>query len=72
MFSFDLVGLQKVQQMNQTKLNRYFLSVGTLGNERLLRIVDKFQQEANKLYKASGRVPEINQKISQLKQKSNN
>ncbi|WP_317946334.1 ATP-binding protein [Carnobacterium maltaromaticum] len=69
LFSFDLVGLQKVQQMNQTKLNRYFLSVGTLGNERLLRIVDKFQQEANKLYKASGRVPEINQKISQLKQK---
>lgn len=69
LFSFNLFGLQKIQQMNRTKLNRYFLSVGTLGNEQLLKVADKFQLEAGKLYKQTGRVPEINQKIKQVEAK---
>lgn len=69
LFSFNLEGLQKVQQLNDSKLNRYFLSIGTAGNEQLLKIADKFQELANKLYKPTGRVPEINQKIALLKQK---
>ncbi|MGX7419168.1 AAA family ATPase [Carnobacterium gallinarum] len=69
LFSFNLDGLQKIQQMSGGKLSRYFLSVGTLGNEHLLKIADKFQQQAAKLYKPTGRVPEINQKLASLKQK---
>ncbi|MGB3160761.1 MAG: AAA family ATPase [Carnobacterium sp.] len=69
LFSFDLFGLQKIQRMNRVKLNRYFLSVGSLGNEHLLKLADKFQMEAGKLYKQTGRVPEINQKIREVENK---
>lgn len=69
LFSFDLDGLQHMQKMNQKKLNRYFLSIGTLGNEQLLRVADKFEKKANELYKPTGRKPEINQKIRQVEAK---
>ncbi|MCA9765404.1 MAG: AAA family ATPase [Carnobacterium sp.] len=69
LFSFDLFGLQKIQRMNKAKLNRYFLSVGSLGNEQLLKLADKFQLEAGKLYKQTGRVPDINKKISEVQNK---
>ena len=69
LFSFDLFGIQKIQRMNKTKLNRYFLSVGSLGNEHLLKLADKFQAEAGKLYKQTGRVPDINKKIREVENK---
>ncbi|MBM6613413.1 AAA family ATPase [Desemzia sp. RIT804] len=69
LFSFDLDGLQDMQKMNQKKLNRYFLSIGTLGNEQLLRVADKFEKQANELFKPTGRKPEINQKIRQVESK---
>lgn len=69
LFSFDLDGLQHMQKMNQKKLNRYFLSIGTLGNEQLLRVADKFEKKANELYKPTGRKPKINQKIRQVEAK---
>ncbi|MEG0496741.1 MAG: AAA family ATPase [Carnobacterium sp.] len=69
LFSFDLFGIQKIQRMNKTKLNRYFLSVGSLGNEHLLKLADRFQTEAAKLYKQTGRVPEINQKMREVEKK---
>ncbi|WP_034552900.1 ATP-binding protein [Carnobacterium funditum] len=69
LFSFNLFGIQKIQRMNKAKLNRYFLSVGSLGNEHLLKLADKFQTEAGKLYKQTGRVPEINKKIREVENK---
>lgn len=69
LFSFDLSGIQKVSQMNRKRLNRYFLSVGTLENDRLLKTADHFQKNAAQLYKQTGRVPEINQKIKQVEAK---
>ncbi len=69
LFSFNLFGIQKIQRMNKTKLNRYFLSVGSLGNEHLLKLADRFQSEAAKLYKQTGRVPEINQKMREVEKK---
>lgn len=69
LFSFDLFGVQKIQRMNKAKLNRYFLSVGSLGNEQLLKLADKFQLEAGKLYKQTGRVPDINKKIREVQNK---
>lgn len=69
LFSFDLDGLQDMQKMNEKKLNRYFLSIGTLGNEQLLRVADRFEKQANELFKPTGRKPEINQKIRQVESK---
>ncbi|WP_148229438.1 ATP-binding protein [Carnobacterium sp. 17-4] len=69
LFSFNLAGLQKVQQLNREKLNRYFLSVGTIGNEQLLKVADKFQTEASKLFKPNGRVTVINKKMADVEAK---
>lgn len=69
LFSFNLTGLQKVQQLNREKLNRYFLSVGTIGNEQLLKVADKFQVEASKLFKPNGRVTIINKKMAEVEAK---
>ncbi len=66
LFSFNLAGLQKVQQLNREKLNRYFLSVGTIGNEQLLKVADKLQTEASKLFKPNGRVTVINKKMAEV------
>lgn len=69
LFSFNLAGLQKVQQLNREKLNRYFLSVGTIGNEQLLKVADKLQIEASKLFKPNGRVTVINKKMAEVETK---
>lgn len=69
LFSFNLAGLQKVQQLNREKLNRYFLSVGSIGNEQLLKVADKFQTEASKLFKPNGRVTIINKKMADVEAK---
>lgn len=49
LFSFNLLELQKISQLNQEKLNRYFLSIGTMGYERYLKIADRFKQESSNL-----------------------
>lgn len=69
LFSFDLEGLQKMQKINQRQLNRYFLSIGALGNEQLLRVADKFEKQAYTLFKPTGTKPKINQKVQQVESK---
>ncbi|WP_208559116.1 ATP-binding protein [Marinilactibacillus kalidii] len=68
-FSFHLKGIEKVEDMTKEQLNRYFLSAGALGTEQFLQRADMYKQQANKLYKPTGRVPEINQAIKQLEEK---
>lgn len=69
LFSFDLKGIEDVQKMSPKKLNRYFLSVGTLGNEQLLKAADLLETKAGNYYKPTGRVPVINKKIRQVEEK---
>lgn len=69
LFSFDLDGLQKMQKLNPKQLNRYFLSIGALGNEQLLRVADKFEKQAYDMFKPTGSKPKINQKVRQVESK---
>ncbi|WP_027107720.1 ATP-binding protein [Lacticigenium naphthae] len=71
-FSLDLEGLRNVHKFNRAKLERYFLSAGTLGTERYLEEADKLNKDATKLFKPTGRVPEINKKLMVLKKKQTN
>lgn len=66
LFSFDLKGIEDIQKMDPKKLNRYFLSIGTLGNEQLLKIADRLENKASQYYKPTGRIPVINKKIRQV------
>ena len=64
-FSFDLDGLTDIKQMNKEKLDRYFLSAGTLGSEKFLKEADRLEAEAAKLYKPMGRVPILNRLLKE-------
>lgn len=64
-FSFNLDGLTNLKQMNREKLDRYFMSAGTLGSEEFLKEADRLEGEAAKLYKPMGRVPILNRRLKE-------
>lgn len=68
-FSFHLRGIEQVEEMTKEQLNRYFLSAGALGTEQFLQRADQLKQQANKLYKPTGRVPKINRAVKSLEKK---
>ncbi|MGY3777254.1 ATP-binding protein [Isobaculum melis] len=66
-FSFDLFGIQKVHQVLEKDLNRYFLSIGMTGSDNEMQVADAFLKKGEQLYKPKGRNPELNQQALQLK-----
>lgn len=66
-FSFQQEQLTELNQLNEVKLQHLLLTVGLTGSERLTKMNDNFLKERQKLFKASGRIPEINQRLRQLK-----
>ena len=65
-FTFQQEQLADLAQLNEVKLQHLLLSVGLTGSRRLTKMSDEFLKNRQKLFKASGRVPEINQKLRQL------
>lgn len=68
-FSFHLKGIEQVEEMTKDQLSRYFLSAGALGTEQFLKRSDQLKQQANQLYKPTGRIPEINQALKKIEAK---
>ncbi|MDZ7834281.1 MAG: AAA family ATPase [Alkalibacterium sp.] len=68
-YSFNLKGIEDIQELNKDQLNRYFLSIGALGHEKYLKKADQYHSQASKLFKPMGRKPEINQLQLKLKEK---
>ncbi|MER2063475.1 MAG: AAA family ATPase, partial [Alkalibacterium sp.] len=68
-YSFDLKGIENIQELSKEQLNRYFLSIGALGHEKYLKQADHYHTQAGKLFKPMGRKPEINQLQLKLKDK---
>ncbi len=66
-FSFQQEQLADLNQLNEVKLQHLLLTVGLTGSERLTNMNDNFLKKRQKLFKASGRIPEINQRLRQLK-----
>lgn len=69
-YSFDLKGIENIQNMGKEQLNRFFLSVGALGHEKYLKQADYYNAQADKLFKPMGRNPKINQLKAALKSKA--
>ncbi|MGJ7919409.1 AAA family ATPase [Neobacillus sp. LXY-4] len=67
-FSFNLHGLQNVQQMKNADLGKFLFSTGTLGTDRLLLAENTLQKQLDSQYKPNGKKPSINEKITELKQ----
>ena len=63
LYTFKIDSLLALSKTKKEDLNRYLLSIGTSGSERLLQLADDFRQEATKLFKPTGTVPALNKKI---------
>ena len=66
-FTFQQEQLLDLNQLNETKLQHLLLTVGLTGSQKLTKMNDRFLKERQKLFKPSGRIPEINQRLRQLK-----
>lgn len=66
-FSFDLQGLHGVKNLSEATLGKYLLSAGMIGSDKLLEAETKLQKELDARFKPSGQKPELNARISQLK-----
>ncbi|MDF2903739.1 MAG: P-loop containing nucleoside triphosphate hydrolase, partial [Bacillus sp. (in: firmicutes)] len=66
-FSFNLHGLQNIQQMKNEDLGKFLFSTGTLGTDRLLATETFLQKRLDSLYKQSGKKPVINEKLAEIK-----
>ncbi len=67
-FSFSLHELQGIEKMSEEELTHLLLASGTTGIQHLSALEKKMEKEAGELFKKTGKVPVINQKIEQLKQ----
>jgi len=68
-FSFNLHGLQNVQQLRGEELGRFLFSTGAVGSDRLLKVENELQKELDIRYKPSGKKPAINEKLQALRDK---
>ena len=66
-YSFDLKGVEETKDMNREQFNRFFLSVGSFGNEQFLKQADQYKQKASHLFKPTGRKPKVNELYRSLK-----
>lgn len=66
-FSFSLTDIENVHKLNKDQLSRYLLTIGTHGTEHFLELADQFHADADKLYRPSGRVLELNQQLEKIK-----
>ena len=66
-YSFDLKGVEETKDMNREQFNRFFLSVGSFGNEQFLKQADQYEQKASQLFKPTGRKPKVNELYRSLK-----
>jgi uncharacterized protein YhaN len=67
-FSFNLQGLQNIQQLKKEDLGRFLFSTGAVGTDRLVSIESMLQKELDERFKPSGKKPVINEKLKEIKE----
>lgn len=67
-FSFNIHGLQNVNQMKGEELGRYLFSAGSLGTDHLVSAENILQKELESRFKPNGKKPSLNVKLKELKQ----
>ncbi|MDN4608584.1 ATP-binding protein [Sporosarcina highlanderae] len=66
-FSFSLLQLQGFERMDEIELSRTLLASGTTGIDSLLSVEKKMEKEIGDLFKKTGRNPEMNVRLQELK-----
>ncbi|GLB58795.1 AAA family ATPase [Cytobacillus sp. NCCP-133] len=67
-FSFNIHGLQNVNQVKGEDLGRYLFSAGSLGTDKLVTAEMVLQKELESRFKPNGKKPTLNVKLKELKQ----
>ncbi|RIW30932.1 hypothetical protein D3H55_16240 [Bacillus salacetis] len=67
-YSFNIHGLQEISRLKEEEINRYLFSSGMTGTDAIFKLEEQWQKELDRLFKKSGKKPEINQKISELRE----
>ncbi|MBG9541693.1 hypothetical protein ABE29_02395 [Cytobacillus firmus] len=67
-FSFNIHGLQNVNQMKGEDLGRYLFSAGSLGTDHLVSAENILQKELESRFKPNGKKPSLNVKLKEMKQ----
>ncbi|WP_075619907.1 ATP-binding protein [Paenisporosarcina indica] len=66
-FSFSIHQLQNFEKMTEEELSRTLLASGTTGVETLTKLEQRATKEMNNLFKKSGKNPEMNVKIEEIR-----
>ena len=66
-FSFSIHQLQNFEKMTEDELSRTLLASGTTGVETLTKLEQRATKEMNNLFKKSGKNPEMNVKIEEIR-----
>ena len=67
-FSFSLLQLQGFEKMDEEELSRTLLASGTTGVDSLLQLEKKMEKLMSDLFKKSGRNPQMNAKMTELRE----
>ncbi|MBN8199006.1 ATP-binding protein [Bacillus sp. NTK034] len=67
-FSFNIHGLQNINQMKGEDLGRYLFSAGSLGTDHLVSAENILQKELESRFKPNGKKPSLNVKLKEMKQ----
>lgn len=65
-FSFNLSGLQNIQQVKSEDLGKFLFSTGAVGTDKLLKVENELKKELEHRFKPGGKKPIINEKIKEL------
>ncbi len=66
-FSFDMHGLQNIHQLGEADIGNYLFSASAVGSDALLQLDKKLEKEMDQRFKPSGRKPEINVSLQEIK-----
>jgi uncharacterized protein YhaN len=67
-YSFNIHGLQEISRLKEAEINRYLFSSGMTGTDAIFKLEDQWQKELDRLFKKSGKKPEINQTLKELRE----
>ncbi|WP_221568835.1 AAA family ATPase [Alkalihalobacillus sp. TS-13] len=65
-FSFNLDGLQKVNEIKSEQIGEYLFNAGLTGAQQLNQISKSLEEQQNRLFKPNGKNPVLNQKLNHL------
>jgi len=66
-FSFSIHQLQNFDKMTEEELSRTLLASGTTGVDAITKLEQRATKEMNALFKKSGKIPEMNVKIEEIR-----